>query len=113
MRKTAFQYQYQFGQIRAGQVGRNKPVRNKQNNQFLQGKNKIPSTSFKRRSMGLTGYGHGVDTQDKGAGKATTYALKYRLYILNSYQTIDVWDKEHSDEKEVPKTTAYNHKPLW
>ena len=24
----------------------------------------------------LVGYGHGVDTQDKSAGKATTYALK-------------------------------------
>lgn len=27
-------------------------------------------------SIELMGYGHGVDPQDKGAGKATTYALK-------------------------------------
>ena len=27
-------------------------------------------------SIELSGYGQGVDTQDKGAGKATTYALK-------------------------------------
>ena len=27
-------------------------------------------------SVELAGYGHGVDSQDKGAGKATTYALK-------------------------------------
>ena len=30
-------------------------------------------------SIEIAGYGHGVDTQDKGAGKATTYALKYAL----------------------------------
>jgi hypothetical protein len=27
-------------------------------------------------SIELAGYGHGIDSQDKGAGKATTYALK-------------------------------------
>jgi hypothetical protein len=33
----------------------------------------------------ISGYGHGVDSQDKGAGKATTYALKYALlYSLQS-----------------------------
>lgn len=65
-------------------------------------------------SMELAGYGHGVDTQDKGAGKATTYALKYALLytFLTPTGAIDDADKEHSDEKEVPKTTAYNHKPL-
>ena len=30
-------------------------------------------------SVVLEGYGHGVDSQDKGAGKATTYALKCTL----------------------------------
>ena len=30
-------------------------------------------------SIELCGYGQGVDTQDKGAGKATTYALKNTL----------------------------------
>ena len=65
-------------------------------------------------SIELAGYGHGVDTQDKGAGKATTYALKYALLytFLTPTGAIDDADKEHSDEKEVPKTTAYNHKPL-
>lgn len=65
-------------------------------------------------SMELAGYGHGVDTQDKGAGKATTYALKYTLLytFLTPTGAIDDADKEHSDEKEVPKTTAYNHNSL-
>ena len=31
----------------------------------------------------ICGYGHGVDPQDKGAGKATTYALKTLYYILS------------------------------
>ena len=30
-------------------------------------------------SQEICGYGHGVDGQDKGAGKATTYALKNAL----------------------------------
>lgn len=62
----------------------------------------------------ISGYGHGVDTQDKGAGKATTYALKYALLYTFMVPTgkIDDTDKDHSEDKEVPKTTAYNHKRL-
>ena len=38
-----------------GQVGRNKPVRNKAKAiSFYRGKNKIPSTSFKRRKHGIS-----------------------------------------------------------
>ena len=53
----------------------------------------------------LAGYGHGVDTQDKGAGKATTYALKYALLYMFLIPTgkIDDTDAEHSEEIEVPK----------
>jgi hypothetical protein len=56
--------------------------------------------------MELSGYGHGVDSQDKGAGKATTYALKYTLLYLFLVPTgkIDDSDNDHSDNKEVPKT---------
>lgn len=52
----------------------------------------------------LAGYGHGVDTQDKGAGKATTYALKYALLYLFLVPTgkIDDTDEEHSEEMSVP-----------
>lgn len=56
-------------------------------------------------SVELSGYGHGVDSQDKGAGKATTYALKYTLLYTFLVPTgkIDDSDNDHSDNKEVPQ----------
>jgi len=55
-------------------------------------------------SIELAGYGHGVDPQDKGAGKATTYAMKNAL--LYSFCTpvgkIDDTDTTHSNEIKVP-----------
>lgn len=57
-------------------------------------------------SIELAGYGHGVDSQDKGAGKATTYALKYALLYAFLVPTgkIDDADNEHSDNHSVPTT---------
>lgn len=56
-------------------------------------------------SQVISGYGHGVDNQDKGAGKASTYALKYALLytFLVPTGTIDDADKTHSDEHPTPK----------
>lgn len=58
-------------------------------------------------SQVISGYGHGVDSQDKGAGKATTYALKYSLLYLFLVPTgkIDDADTTHSDSIETPKAT--------
>lgn len=55
-------------------------------------------------SVELSGYGHGVDSQDKGAGKSTTYALKYTLLytFLVPTGTIDDADNHHSDERTPP-----------
>jgi len=52
----------------------------------------------------LMGYGHGVDSQDKSAGKATTYALKYALLYTFLIPTgkIDDSDTIHSDNIETP-----------
>lgn len=52
----------------------------------------------------IAGYGHGVDSQDKAAGKATTYALKYALLYSFLIPTgkIDDADNTHSDEIPVP-----------
>lgn len=52
-------------------------------------------------SQVLCGYGHGVDSQDKGAGKATTYALKYAMLYTFFVPTgkIDDSDNHHSDNK--------------
>jgi len=56
-------------------------------------------------SMELQGFGHGVDTQDKAAGKATTYALKYALLynFLVATGDIDDADATHSDNIAVPQ----------
>ena len=56
-------------------------------------------------SIELAGYGQGVDSQDKGAGKATTYALKYALLYTFMIPTgkIDDADSTHSDDMDVPK----------
>jgi len=52
----------------------------------------------------LKGYGHGVDSQDKSAGKATTYALKYALLYTFMVPTgkIDDTDNTHSEEIKAP-----------
>jgi len=56
-------------------------------------------------SVELAGYGHGVDAQDKGAGKATTYAMKNAL--LYSFVTpvgkIDDTETTHSNAIATPK----------
>jgi hypothetical protein len=56
-------------------------------------------------SIEIMGYGHGVDTQDKAAGKATTYALKNALLysFLVPTGTIDDTDTTHSGNMEVPQ----------
>lgn len=58
-------------------------------------------------SVKIAGYGQGVDSQDKGAGKATTYAMKYALLYLTLTPTgkIDDSDNTHSEETTIPKTT--------
>lgn len=55
-------------------------------------------------SMEVQGYGHGTDPQDKAAGKATTYALKYALLYTFLVATghIDDTDNTHSDEIPTP-----------
>lgn len=56
-------------------------------------------------SQVLSGYGHGVDTQDKGAGKATTYALKNTLLLtfLTPVGKMPDTDLTHSNDIESPK----------
>ena len=57
-------------------------------------------------SLEIEGYGHGIDSQDKSAGKATTYALKYALLYTFLVPTgqIDDTDKVSSEYIETPKT---------
>ena len=53
----------------------------------------------------ICGYGHGVDPQDKAAGKATTYAMKNALLytFLTPVGKIDDTDTTHSNEIPTPK----------
>lgn len=53
----------------------------------------------------IVGFGHGVDTQDKGAGKATTYAMKNTLLyaFVTPVGKIDDTDTTHSEEIEQAK----------
>jgi hypothetical protein len=55
-------------------------------------------------SIELAGYGHGIDSQDKGAGKATTYALKNCLLytFLTPVGKIDDTETTHSEEIQTP-----------
>lgn len=70
-------------------------------------------------SIELAGYGQGVDTQDKGAGKATTYALKNVLldtFLVIKGDELDT-DATHSNDIEVPKVyikkqSQYDTDPL-
>jgi len=59
-------------------------------------------------SIELAGYGHGVDAQDKGAGKALTYALKNTLLysFLTPVGKIEDTDTTHSNDVQTPKTSA-------
>tara|TARA_R110001599_G_scaffold32352_1_gene106430 strand:+ start:418 stop:1035 length:618 start_codon:yes stop_codon:yes gene_type:complete len=58
----------------------------------------------------VCGYGHGVDPQDKGAGKATTYAMKNALLytFLTPVGKIDDTDTTHSNDIEVKKVIKPN-----
>ena len=64
-------------------------------------------------SQEISGYGHGIDSGDKGAGKATTYALKYALLytFMTPTGAIDDSDTKHSNEQEVAAKPAEIPKP--
>lgn len=63
-------------------------------------------------SIELAGYGHGVDSQDKAAGKATTYALKNCLLytFLTPVGKIDDTETTHSNDIEQPTQAAAREK---
>lgn len=59
-------------------------------------------------SIELAGYGHGVDTQDKGAGKALTYAYKNTLLytFLTPVGKMDDTETTHSEEIKTPQNAV-------
>lgn len=63
-------------------------------------------------SLEIAGYGHGVDNQDKGAGKATTYALKYALLYMFMIPTGDIDDTDEVHSNDLPtKPSTSSPKP--
>jgi hypothetical protein len=52
-------------------------------------------------SMTVAGYGHGVDSQDKSAGKATTYALKNAMLQLSLAPTGAI-DLDETPSVDIP-----------
>jgi len=55
----------------------------------------------------ITTYGDGIDTQDKGPGKAMTYADKYAL--LKAYKIVT---GEDPDQNPSPETVTYDNENL-
>lgn len=87
--------------------GKSNGIKQKQS-VFTEAKTKYLLLHSSGESIEISGYGHGVDSQDKGAGKATTYALKYALLYTFLVPTgkIDDSDNDHSDNKDVPQKKA-------
>ena len=61
----------------------------------------------------ICGLGHGVDSQDKSAGKATTYALKYALLYAFLIPTVKIDDADNTaPEPSAPKVSVKKLVPL-
>lgn len=52
-------------------------------------------------SIEIMWYWHGADSQDKGAGKATTYALKYAMLYTFLVPTGDMDDTDNTHSSEI------------
>lgn len=64
-------------------------------------------------SIELAWYGQWVDTQDKGAGKATTYALKNTLLNMFLVPTWVDTDDTHSDDYPTPPKKEFSKTDNW
>lgn len=53
--------------------------------------------------MAVTSYGYGLDTQDKGIGKAISYAAKYNLLKALLLETGDNPENDNDDAAPIPK----------
>lgn len=62
-------------------------------------------------SIEVSWYGQGVDSQDKWAGKATTYALKNALLNMFLVPTGVDTEDTHSDDIPVPQNARNSSKP--
>ena len=91
--------------------GKSNGVKTKQSI-FTKVKTKYLLAHVSGASIELVGYGHGIDNQDKGAGKATTYALKNCLLytFLTPVGKIDDTDTTHSNDINTPQAKISDFK---
>lgn len=73
-------------------------------------KYKIVNTEKPSEFEILCSSGSGVDPQDKGVGKAMTYAYKYMLLRTFAIPTGEDPDKIHNDELDKQSTSSVNQK---
>ena len=82
----------------------NKPAEMKRKRSvFTEVKTKYLLMHESGQQIEFAGYGQGVDPQDKSAGKATTYALKYALLYLFMIPTGKIDDADKTQPKKVEK----------
>jgi len=67
---------------------------------------KIVNAENPEESIEIQSIGHGVDPQDKAAGKAMTYASKYAMLDTFIIPTGEDSDKTHSNDIEPPVNKA-------
>jgi hypothetical protein len=60
----------------------------------------------------ICGYGHGVDPQDKAAGKATTYAMKNALLYTFLTPVGKIDDTETTHSNDIPTPTVAKSAPV-
>jgi ERF superfamily len=58
----------------------------------------------------LSAFGYGIDTQDKGPGKAISYAVKYALLKMFCLETGDDPEKDHIEYKNNEETSCFPQK---
>jgi hypothetical protein len=82
----------------------NQPAKMKRKKEvFTEVKTKYLLMHESGQQIELAGYGQGVDTQDKSAGKATTYALKYALLYTFLIPTGEIDDADKTQPQATPK----------
>lgn len=64
-------------------------------------------------SVSISGYGHGVDSQDKAAGKATTYAMKYVLLYTFMVATGYIDDTDNTHSASIPTPSGEKKISQW
>jgi len=94
------------------QYGNNAPQLKQKQSVFTKAVVKYNLIHESGESTVVCGYGHGVDPQDKGAGKATTYALKNALLYTFLTPVGKMDDTETTHSNDIPTAQPVKPKPV-